>query len=112
MSLPVSIPDRVLGIFRPPVPEALLYLVFNVHLRLHQQKYHFSLRPVNTLFRPLPSNPYQIKALAFASAVLSPNRHQTFTAIGLQPQKLTPRFLHLATDAILRKNIARSPLTP
>jgi len=31
----VSIPDRVLGIFRLPVPEALLYLVFNVHLRLY-----------------------------------------------------------------------------
>lgn len=31
----VSIPNRVLGIFRPPVPEGLLYLVFNVHLRLY-----------------------------------------------------------------------------
>ena len=37
----VSIPDRVLGIFRPPVPEARVYLVFKVQLRPSKTKVPF-----------------------------------------------------------------------
>jgi len=39
----VSIPDRVLGFFRPPVPEALLYLLFKVQFRESKTKVPFGL---------------------------------------------------------------------
>lgn len=41
IALLISIPDRDLGLLRPPAPEALLYLVFKVQFREPKTKVPF-----------------------------------------------------------------------
>ena len=107
----VSIPDRVLGIFRPPVPQALVYLVFNVHLRLCQQKYHFSLRPVNTPCLTLPLKPLSDKGFSicvcrFHRESASNPYSNCITAPKFNPSIFTP-----SNRRNFTKNIVRSPTT-
>ena len=97
----VSIPDRDLGFFRPPVPEALLYLVFKVQFRESKTKVpfqpstcqypNFHIHPkalscntfplsVNHFFRQRASNSYStyIVAPKFNTSILTPTHSRIF----------------------------------